>query len=291
MAQTTTPLYWGDNGAHEFWESEDHELLIFRNRGEKSWTAHRDYGFLFSAPSAEEAALRLNAILSPAQQWVRRKPGPFCLVPAKRTSKRTEAKCGLDLSREVADSLVSQRIWCNPAISIIHQRLAGRYVLRGEESGGAVRDIGAYCGYVDHEGNALPWIAPIETVASNGRHAVVLAQSFVRLHIVRVGHIFELLLTRHSLGSSPARKKPTIQSDILFRGSGLLSVDLCNTDNPLRGCLMPDFTSKNRKAQTIPREFARAVMVACGAVCCIGCSHAYFLRHFDLAGAQWPSAR
>jgi hypothetical protein len=27
-------LYWGDNDAHEFWESEDHELLILRNHEE-----------------------------------------------------------------------------------------------------------------------------------------------------------------------------------------------------------------------------------------------------------------
>jgi hypothetical protein len=24
----TTTLFWGDNGAHEFWDSEDNELLI-----------------------------------------------------------------------------------------------------------------------------------------------------------------------------------------------------------------------------------------------------------------------
>jgi hypothetical protein len=35
-------FYWGNNGIHEFWESEDHELLILRNHGESHWTAHRN---------------------------------------------------------------------------------------------------------------------------------------------------------------------------------------------------------------------------------------------------------
>lgn len=52
----TTPkeLYWGDNDVHEFWESEDHELLILRNQSETSWTAHRNHGFLFGCLSATE---------------------------------------------------------------------------------------------------------------------------------------------------------------------------------------------------------------------------------------------
>jgi hypothetical protein len=31
-------LYWGDNDAHEFWESEDHELLILRNHQESFYS-------------------------------------------------------------------------------------------------------------------------------------------------------------------------------------------------------------------------------------------------------------
>jgi hypothetical protein len=74
-------LYWGDNGVHEFWESEDHELLILRNHGESHWTAHRDHGFLFGCRSEIEAATRLKVELSGSQVWIQKsgKLGKFML--------------------------------------------------------------------------------------------------------------------------------------------------------------------------------------------------------------------
>jgi hypothetical protein len=71
-------LYWGDNDAHEFWESEDHEHLILRNHHESFWTAHRNYGYLFGCRTDAEAAERLNVVLSPTRRWVRRN-GKFIL--------------------------------------------------------------------------------------------------------------------------------------------------------------------------------------------------------------------
>lgn len=70
--KTAKKLYWGDNGNHEFWESEDHEFLILRNHRESSWTAHRNHGFLFGSLSASDAAGRLNLTLSPEQKWTRK---------------------------------------------------------------------------------------------------------------------------------------------------------------------------------------------------------------------------
>jgi len=71
-------LYWGDNDAHEFWESEDRELLILRNHQESFWTAHRNCGYLFGCRTEAEAAKRLNVVLSPTRRWVRRN-GKFIL--------------------------------------------------------------------------------------------------------------------------------------------------------------------------------------------------------------------
>ena len=81
-------LYWGDNGAHEFWESVDHELLILRNRGESHWTAHRSYGFLFGSQSDIEAANRLNAVLSETHQWVR-EGKKFVLEPYSENKQKS----------------------------------------------------------------------------------------------------------------------------------------------------------------------------------------------------------
>jgi len=83
-------LFWGDNGVHEFWESEDHELLIFRNHGESHWTAHRNHGFLFGSRSEIEAATRLKAELSRSQIWVQKnkKCGKFMLETPSEPRQR-----------------------------------------------------------------------------------------------------------------------------------------------------------------------------------------------------------
>ncbi len=65
------PLYWGDNGKHEFWEDEDRVFLILRVHGETSWSAHRQHGFLFFCGSEKEAATRLNLVLSDAKKWIK----------------------------------------------------------------------------------------------------------------------------------------------------------------------------------------------------------------------------
>lgn len=89
-------MYWGDNSAHEFWESEDHEVLILRNHGERYWTAHRNHGFLFGCGSAEDAAERLNAELSQSQTWAKQVGGKYALKnviagpqPARQSGGKT----------------------------------------------------------------------------------------------------------------------------------------------------------------------------------------------------------
>src|ERR1700687_2220039 len=47
-------------------------------------------------------------------------------------------------------------------ISIEHQHLAKKYVLRGVESGGAAAEVGAYASCVDEQGNALPWLQRVD---------------------------------------------------------------------------------------------------------------------------------
>jgi hypothetical protein len=76
----TTTLFWGDNGVHEFWESEDQELLILRNHHEQFWSAHRNHGFLFSCGSALEGATKLDAELCQDRVWKRQPGGRFVLV-------------------------------------------------------------------------------------------------------------------------------------------------------------------------------------------------------------------
>jgi len=87
-------LYWGNNGVHDFWESEDHELLILRNHGESHWTAHRNHGFLFGCQSDTEGAARLGVHLSRSHRWIMKREkfvlemdAETCDHPASFTTK------------------------------------------------------------------------------------------------------------------------------------------------------------------------------------------------------------
>ncbi len=72
-------LYWGENDSHEFWESEDHELLILRVYAQSWWSVLRRQLFQFPSQSAEEAAARLNVTLCPDKLWKRNAEGTFAL--------------------------------------------------------------------------------------------------------------------------------------------------------------------------------------------------------------------
>jgi hypothetical protein len=54
------------------------------------------------------------------------------------------ARQGLRFPAIILGHLSSAGIYCRPTVSIEHQHLAKRYVLRGVECGGAVADLGAY---------------------------------------------------------------------------------------------------------------------------------------------------
>jgi len=66
-------------------------------------------------------------------------------VPAKRkpeSASSRRALHGLALPSSVLRALQRRGIYCTPGVSLEHQHLANRYVLRGVESGGAVSDMG-----------------------------------------------------------------------------------------------------------------------------------------------------
>ncbi len=83
VSASVKALYWGQNDFHEFWESEDRELLILRNYPETVWTAHRNHGYLFASTTAEEAAKRLNVTLRHDRQWKKGAKQTYTLEPSK----------------------------------------------------------------------------------------------------------------------------------------------------------------------------------------------------------------
>src|SRR5260370_40909147 len=91
----------------------------------------------------------------------------------RRVETEVLARQGLRLPPITLKCLRTAGIYCQPSVSIEHQHLAKKYVLRGVESGGAVAEVGAYASYVGEQGNALPWLQRVDSVGVNGVHAVV----------------------------------------------------------------------------------------------------------------------
>ena len=147
----------------------------------------------------------------------------------------------------------------------------------GLESGGAVVDMGRACSFVAPDGLRLPWLQSIDTIAVNGRHAIFIAESLVRIEMLRTVRTYELAITLHTLSSVPGRGRPVVSSKILFRGQdGSLSVDLWKEENRgFRGQLAPIFYNRSGEMARLPDRFEDAIRKITGAVCCVGCKHTH----------------
>ena len=78
-------------------------------------------------------------------------------------------------------------IFAQSQVSLEHQHLAKRYVVRGIESGGAVKDLGRYVTFCGPDGEPLPYLHPIDAIGANGVHAVVVAPVLARIELFRAG--------------------------------------------------------------------------------------------------------
>ena len=189
------------------------------------------------------------------------------------------ARQGLRLPAIILRQLQSAGIYCQPTVSIEHQHLAKRYVLRGVESGGAVADLGAYSSFTDGQGNALAWLQRVDTVGVNGVHAIVVAPALVRIEMLRVQRTYDVLITRHGLQGVGQNQRPRLESSILFYGRrGTLEMELWGKDAAFRGAVCPAFYSRSGEALSVPVEFQDALARIVAAVCCVGCRHCHLLQ-------------
>ena len=184
---------------------------------------------------------------------------------------------GLALPACVLRALQKRDIHCTPGVSLEHQDLAKRYVLRGVESGGAVSDMGRACAFVSPEGNPLPWLQSLDSIAVNGRHAIFLAESLVRVEMLRTVRTCELAITLHTLFDMPGRNRPEVASALLFRGrDGVLPLDLWKEEHrTLRGKLTPIYYDRAGEVLNLPQRFEDAIKKVTSAVCCVGCKHSH----------------
>ena len=178
---------------------------------------------------------------------------------------------GLTLPRNVLRRLDKAGIFAQSHVSLEHQNLARRYVVRGVESGGAVREIGRYVTFCGPEGEPLPCLHPIDAVGVNGVHALVIAPILVRIELFRSGRTCQLLITRHEPGNAEAGRRPSLENSLLFRGvNGFLQFGAGDT-------ALLRFWSRSGEKREIPPSFSAAVRAATHGASCLGCSHAHFL--------------
>jgi len=201
---------------------------------------------------------------------------------------------GLPLSRRAVRVLRERGIFAHAMVSVEHQHLAERYVLRCLESGGSIGDIGRYVTFAGTDGQALECLHPVESIAVNGLHAVVIAPEVVRIDMLRKDHTYELLITEHRVGSAENGTRPPLETGILFRGvHGRLELDLSGRDKAQAGTVFPSFYSFSGEQVTIPEKFLAVVRAATRGVNCVGCSHSHYVRkpRQHPAVAPGPDAR
>jgi hypothetical protein len=196
---------------------------------------------------------------------------------------------GLPLARRAIRVLKDRGIFAHALLSVEHQQLAGRYVLRGLESGGSVGDVGHYVTFTGEEGQQLECLQQVDSIAVNGLHAVVISPEVVRVDILRKGRTYELLITRHFLQAVDNGDRPQPETDILFRGiHGRLELDLCGKDKTQAGRVVPSFVSLAGEPVLIPEKFITVARAATKAVNCTGCSHSHYLRRPSLRSLRAP---
>ena len=186
---------------------------------------------------------------------------------------------GLTLSRQALRVLKERGIFAHSPVSLEHQHLAKRYVVRGLESGGAAGDVGRYVTFTQADGQPVEYLHPVEAIGVNGLHAVVVAPVLVRVEMLRKGRTYELLITQHRPGATNGGKRPPLETRLLFRGiHGRLDLDLSGKDKDKAGTVLPTFYSRAGEEVRIPKRFRQAVCAITGAVHCIGCFHCHYVR-------------
>jgi hypothetical protein len=197
----------------------------------------------------------------------------------RRVETEVLARHGLRLPPITLKCLRTAGIYCQPSVSIEHQHLAKKYVLRGVESGGAVAEVGAYASYVGEQGDALPWLQRVDSVGVNGVHAVVVAPVLIRMQMLRIERTYDLLITRHQLAKSGQSQRPLLESSILFYGRrGGLEMELWGKDVAFRGTVCPVFYTRAGERAALPNAFQYPGSQITSAVCCVGCRHCHLLE-------------
>jgi len=192
---------------------------------------------------------------------------------------KAEARRGLVLPRKALRRLAGAGIFAQPSVSLEYQQLARRYVVRGVESGGAVEAFGRHVTFCGEQGEPLGWLHPLDAIAVNGVHALVVALVLVRVEMFRRGHTYDLLITRHAPGTKANGKRPSLESTTLFRAlDGYLELDLTRAKKNRDALPLPTFYTRAGESLQIPSQFEAVIRAVTLGVNCCACVHSHYLR-------------
>jgi hypothetical protein len=177
-------------------------------------------------------------------------------------------------------------VFCQPEVSIQYQTIAKRSVLRGMESGGSNRDIGRYVTFCDERGEPVPWLQPIDSVATNGRHSVVIATAFISVDVFRMRNTYDLLIAQHRVAEAGGARG-RIESKVIIRGrQGYLPLELTGAEKDMAGQILPEFFNKAGERMEIPPTLVAVVKAAVRGANCLACRHQHYVTAPKLADAM-----
>lgn len=194
------------------------------------------------------------------------------------SENKFNAAWGLALSRKALRVLKNAGIYAPPLVTLEHQHLAKRYVVRGLEAGGAIQELGRYITFAGPGGERIEYLHAVESIAVNGLHAVVIAPLLLRVDMLRKGRTYEVLITEHKPGTSDNGARPKLENNVLFRGMhGRIELDLWGKDKAEAGSVLPVFYSLAGEPVSIPKKFIGVLKAAVRGANCFRCEHSHYL--------------
>jgi hypothetical protein len=191
---------------------------------------------------------------------------------------------GVRIRAHQANLLHKAGIYARSSLSLEHQGLAKRYVVRGIESGGATEELGHYVTFAGEDGEPLCPLQAIDSLRVNGAHAVIIAPALARIELFRFRRTCDLCITIHRPVTEDERRRPKLHPEEIFSGvQGYLATTQREPDKPHPGSVIPQFFSRAGEELAIPAEFRSAVVAATAGATCLGCSHSHYFRARDEA--------
>jgi len=146
--------------------------------------------------------------------------------------------------------------------------------------------------FCDERGEPLPWLQPIDSVATNGRHSVVIATALITVDVFRIRNTYDLLIARHQ--AVEAGNRGRIESKVVYRArQGYPPLDLTGAEKDMAGQIRPEFFNKAGERMTIPPALVAVVKAAVRGANCNGCRHQHYVTAPKLADAmvsqRWPN--